>query len=114
MLPTPKQVREGAVRALERGTGHPANRLRYREIASRLRWYSRKAALHNINRWLRQERDAYMLASALGPITPYRLQVMMEVKFLLLLSHLYPEYKPNAVILFMLGHGDDRKTTEAA
>ena len=60
---------------LAAGTGHPANKLRYRARARMLRGRSLPAAIAMLERWYRGERKAFQVASLFG--RPPRLPVII-------------------------------------
>ena len=70
-------------RFLRLGPGHPALRARFGTRAALLRGRSLDAACATVERWWRDERKAFALASALGGGTRLPLDVLSELRLIL-------------------------------
>ena len=68
------------------GADHPAVRARYGRRAGMLRGYSIDGAIILVNRWHRDERKAFQIASALGRGTRLSLDVLAELRLALRLG----------------------------
>jgi hypothetical protein len=70
-------------RQLRRGPLHPAARARYAARAELLRGKNLDAAIARAERWWRDERRAFLIASALGRGTRLPLDVLQELRLIL-------------------------------
>jgi hypothetical protein len=70
-------------RQLRRGPFHPAVRARYAARAELLQGRSLDAAIALVERWWRDERRAFLIASALGRGTRLPLDVLQELRLIL-------------------------------
>lgn len=68
---------------LGRGPSHPAVRARYAGRAALLQGRSLDAAIALVERWWRDERRAFLIASALGRGVRLPLQVLQELRLIL-------------------------------
>src|SRR4029077_20715880 len=67
-------------RLLRRGPRHPALRARFGARAAMLRGRGLNAAIATVERWWRDERKAFQIASALGGGTRLSLEVLRELR----------------------------------
>jgi hypothetical protein len=70
-------------RQLRRGPSHPAVRARYAARAELLQGRSLDAAIALVERWWRDERRAFLIASALGRGVRLPLDVLRELRLIL-------------------------------
>jgi hypothetical protein len=70
-------------RQLNRGPSHPAVRARYAGRAALLQGRSLDAAIALVERWWRDERRAFLIASALGRGVRLPLDVLQELRLIL-------------------------------
>jgi hypothetical protein len=70
-------------RLIRRGPRHPALRARFGARAAMLRGRSLDAAIAALERWWRDERKAFQIASALGGGTRLSLQILRELRLIL-------------------------------
>ncbi len=70
-------------RQLSRGPSHPAVRARYAGRAALLQGRSLDAAIALVERWWRDERRAFLIASALGRGVRLPLDVLKELRLIL-------------------------------
>jgi hypothetical protein len=70
-------------RLIRRGPRHPALRARFGARAAMLRGRSLDAATSTVERWWRDERKAFQIASALGGGTRLSLEVLRELRLVL-------------------------------
>ncbi len=70
-------------RLMRRGPRHPALRARFGARASRLHGRDLDAAVATVERWWRDERKAFQIASALGGGTRLSLEVLRELRLVL-------------------------------
>ena len=70
-------------RLIRRGPRHPALRARFGARAARLHGRSLDAAVATVERWWRNERKAFQIASALGGGTRLSLEVLRELRLIL-------------------------------
>lgn len=70
-------------RQLRRGPSHPAVRARYAARAEVLQGRSLDAAIALVERWWRDERRAFLIASALGRGVRLPLDVLQELRLIL-------------------------------
>jgi hypothetical protein len=68
---------------LQTDRNHPALRARFRARAGMLAGRSLNASVHAVERWLRDERQAFAIASALGGGTRLSLDVLRELRLIL-------------------------------
>jgi len=66
-----------------RGADHPAVRARYGRRATMLRGYTLDAAIILVDRWFRDERKAFQIASALGRGSRLSTDVLSELRLIL-------------------------------
>ena len=74
-------------RLIRRGPRHPALRARFGARAAMLRGRSLDAAIATVERWWRDERKAFQIASALGGGTRLSLEILRELRLTLRLMH---------------------------
>jgi hypothetical protein len=70
-------------RLIRRGPRHPALRGRFGARAAMLRGRSLDAATSTVERWWRDERNAFQIASALGGGTRLSLEVLRDMRLVL-------------------------------
>lgn len=70
-------------RLIRRGPRHPALRARFGARAARLHGRSLDAAIITVERWWRDERKAFQIASALGGGSRLSLEVLRELRLVL-------------------------------
>jgi hypothetical protein len=70
-------------RLIRRGPRHPALRARFGARAARLHGRSLDAAIVTVERWWRDERKAFQIASALGGGSRLSLEVLRELRLVL-------------------------------
>src|SRR5580704_18782468 len=70
-------------RLIRRGPRHPALRARFGARAAMLRGRSLDAAIATVERWWRDERKAFQMASALGGGSRLSLEVLRELRLVL-------------------------------
>jgi hypothetical protein len=70
-------------RLMRRGPRHPALRARFGTRAAMLRGRSLDAAIATVERWWRDERKAFQIASALGGGTRLSLEVLRDMRMVL-------------------------------
>jgi len=70
-------------RLMRRGPRHPALRARFGARAAMLRGRSLDAAIATVERWWRDERKAFQIASALGGGTRLSLEVLRDMRLIL-------------------------------
>jgi hypothetical protein len=70
-------------RLIRRGPRHPTLRARFGARAARLHGRSLDAAIATVERWWRDERKAFQIASALGGGTRLSLEVLRELRLVL-------------------------------
>jgi hypothetical protein len=70
-------------RLMQRGPRHPALRARFGARAAMLPGRSLDAAISTVERWWRDERKAFQIASALGGGTRLSLEVLRESRLVL-------------------------------
>jgi hypothetical protein len=70
-------------RLLRRGPQHPALRARFGARAALLAGHNLDAAIATVERWWRDERKAFQIASALGGGTRLSLEVLRELRLIL-------------------------------
>jgi hypothetical protein len=70
-------------RLIRRGPHHPALRARFGARATRLQGRDLDAAIATVERWWRDERKAFQIASALGGGTRLSLEVLCELRLIL-------------------------------
>ena len=70
-------------RLIRRGPRHPALRTRFSARAARLQGRNLDAAIATVERWWRDERKAFQIASALGGGTRLSLEVLRELRLVL-------------------------------
>ena len=70
-------------RLTRRGPRHPALRARFGARAARLHGRDLDAAITTVERWWRDERKAFQIASALGGGTRLSLEVLRELRLIL-------------------------------
>ena len=70
-------------RLIRRGPRHPALRARFGSRAAMLRGRSLDAAVATVERWWRDERKAFQMASALGGGTRLSLEVLRDLRLVL-------------------------------
>jgi hypothetical protein len=70
-------------RLIRRGPRHPALRARFGARAAMLRGRSLDAAIATVERWWRDERTAFQMASALGGGSRLSLEVLRELRLVL-------------------------------
>jgi hypothetical protein len=70
-------------RLIRRGPRHPALRPRFGARAAMLRGRSLDAAIATVERWWRDERKAFQMASALGGGSRLSLEVLRELRLIL-------------------------------
>ena len=70
-------------RFIRRGSRHPALRARFGARAAMLRGRSLDAAIATVERWWRDERKAFQIASALGGGTRLSLEVLRDMRLVL-------------------------------
>jgi hypothetical protein len=70
-------------RLIRRGPRHPALRARFSARAAMLRGRSLDATVAKVERWWRDERKAFQIASALGGGTRLSLEVLRELRLVL-------------------------------
>ena len=70
-------------RLIRRGPRHPALRARFGARATRLHGRSLDAAIATVERWWRDERKAFQIASALGGGSRLSLEVLRELRLVL-------------------------------
>jgi hypothetical protein len=70
-------------RLIQRGPRHPALRARFGARGAMLRGRSLDAAIATIERWWRDERKAFQIASALGGGTRLSLEILRELRLVL-------------------------------
>ncbi len=70
-------------RILGRGPEDPAMRARFAARAALLEGYSLDAAIATVERWWREERKAFQIASALGCATRLSLDILSELRLIL-------------------------------
>jgi hypothetical protein len=70
-------------RLIRHGPRHPALRARFGARAAMLRARSLDAAIATVERWWRDERKAFQIASALGGGTRLSLEVLRELRLVL-------------------------------
>ena len=75
-------------RLIRRGPHHPALRTRFGARATRLSGRSLEAAVATVERWWRDERKAFQIASALGGGSRLSLEVLCELRLVLRLMRL--------------------------
>jgi hypothetical protein len=75
-------------RLIRRGPHHPALRARFGARATRLSGRSLEAAVATVERWWREERKAFQIASALGGGSRLSLEVLRELRLVLRLMRL--------------------------
>ena len=75
-------------RLIRRGPHHPALRARFGARATRLSGRSLEAAVATVERWWRDERKAFQIASALGGGSRLSLEVLYELRLVLRLMRL--------------------------
>jgi hypothetical protein len=73
-------------RLMRRGPHHPALRARFGARAAMLRGRSLDAAIATVERWWRDERKAFQIASALGGGSRLSLEVLRELRLILRLT----------------------------
>jgi hypothetical protein len=73
-------------RLIRRGPRHPVLRARFGARAAMLRGRSLDAAIAALERWWRDERKAFQIASALGGGTRLSLEVLRELRLILRLT----------------------------
>lgn len=86
------------------GAGHPAVRARFGRRAAMLQGYSLNAACQMVDRWLKQEKQALIVAAAFGRGHTLSLEVLRELRLILRLMR-RSEYRRyfQGVIAFVLG-----------
>jgi hypothetical protein len=72
-----------AERLMRRGPRHPALRARFGARATRLQGRGLDAAIVTVERWWRDERKAFQIASALGGGTRLPLEVLRDMRLIL-------------------------------
>jgi hypothetical protein len=70
-------------RLIRRGARHPTLRARFGARAAMLRGRSLDAAVATVDRWWRDERKAFQMASALGGGTRLSLEVLRDLRLVL-------------------------------
>src|SRR5580693_4788071 len=75
-------------RLIRRGPHHPALRARFGARAARLHGRDLGAAVATVERWWRDERKAFQIASALGGGSRLSLEVLCELRLVLRLLRL--------------------------
>ena len=70
-------------RLMQRGPRHPALRARFGARVAMLHGRSLDAAIAKVERWWRDERKAFQIASALGGGTRLSLEVLRELRLIL-------------------------------
>ena len=75
-------------RLIRRGPHHPALRARFGVRATRLSGRSLETAVATVERWWRDERKAFQIASALGGGSRLSLEVLCELRLVLRLMRL--------------------------
>lgn len=70
-------------RLMQRGPRHPALRARFGARASQLHGRDLDAAVATVERWWRDERKAFQIASALGGGTRLSLEVLRDMRLVL-------------------------------
>jgi hypothetical protein len=70
-------------RLIRRGPRHPALRARFGARAARLHGRDLNAAIATVERWWRDERKAFQIASALGGGTRLSLEVLRDMRLVL-------------------------------
>jgi hypothetical protein len=70
-------------RLIRRGPHHPALHARFGARATRLRGRDLDAAIATVERWWRDERKAFQIASALGGGTRLSLEVLRDMRLVL-------------------------------
>ena len=70
-------------RLIQRGPRHPALRARFGARVARLHGRDLDAAVATVERWWRDERKAFQIASALGGGTRMSLEVLRELRLIL-------------------------------
>jgi hypothetical protein len=70
-------------RLIRRGPRHPALRARFGARATRLHGRNLDAAIATVERWWRDERKAFQIASALGGGSRLSLEVLRELRLVL-------------------------------
>ena len=75
-------------RLIRRGPRHPALRARFGARAARLHGRDLDAAIATVERWWRDERKAFQIASALGGGTRLSLEVLRDMRLVLRFARL--------------------------
>ena len=91
-------------RLIRCGPRHPALRARFAARAAMLRGRSLDAAIATVERWWRDERKAFQIASALGGGTRLSLEVLRELRLALRLMRFKRMEAEYAVIVAALCH----------
>lgn len=89
------------------GTGHPEVRARYRARANLLRGYSLNTAILIVERWFKEERKAFQIASAIGRPSRLALDVLAELRLILRMIRANKDYARHFAGIrdFVLGYG---------
>jgi hypothetical protein len=112
------------LRAIKRGTGHPANRARYgarvAQLHERLPFLYRDpqavigGACAILKNWYRDEKRAYLIAAALGRGNRLSLDVLAELRLMLRLLRRSPyrNHLARIVSFFLSGHDYQHEIAE--